>query len=115
MSQEKIADNIFASIDIIVDKKLQQLSFDRTVRAEVVKLLNTNLNIYQVMYQGVKFQAFNTNNYSYQKKDLVWLLVPENDFDNDKFILGPISQQREKVVQQSAEETILNTEEALEE
>lgn len=85
-NKQEVANAIFESIDVIVDKKLESLDFDKTVIAEVIK--NNNDGSYQVTYQGTKFIAYSIAGQSYEIKTSVYVLLPNNTTERHSFILG---------------------------
>lgn len=87
---EKIASNIFSAVDILLDKKLQEAHFDRTIQATIVKCVNPSIGQYAVLYQDAELTAFGDLDMQYERGDRVYINVPENDFSRDKTILGRI-------------------------
>lgn len=88
MNKTEAANNLFESIDVIVDRKLQQLSFDRCVLMKVVKATG---NKYTLKYQDYLQEAYAINGYKqYAAGDMVWVLIPQNSFKEEKFILGQV-------------------------
>lgn len=82
---------IVEAIQIIADKKIAQASFDKTIKAVVNKVLDETTGRYQVKYQDNLFQAYATSSkLSYQKDQMVSVLIPGNDWDRVKTILGVI-------------------------
>ena len=95
MTEMEITDNLFAAIDIIVNKKLAEIDFDRTVLVTIVKKLD-EADAYLVDYKGAQFKAYRINSFDYLKQDIAYMLIPRNRLDEDKFLLGPVEYYREK-------------------
>ncbi len=74
---------ILNTIDIIVDQKIKNLKFDKTVKGTVVEILENNY--YKIQIQNVFYKL------KYNKKNLslhttVYVLIPNNNYKN-MFIL----------------------------
>lgn len=88
MQYQQIANQIFAAIDIIVDKKLEALSFDRCIVAEIMAK-KADKNIYYCKFQDQKFWAQpGCAIEQYPIGSSVYVLVPQNNFKYDKIIIG---------------------------
>jgi len=81
-----ISDEIFKSIHLIVDRKLQELRLDRTVQVTVISQIENDQ--YKVFFQGVEYDAFALTSDVFTSQQSVFMLIPENNFSNKKFILG---------------------------
>ena len=91
MSDTWREDAIVEAIQIIADKKIAQASFDKTIKAVVNRVLDETTGKYQVRYQDSLFQAYATSSkLSYQKDQMVSVLIPGNDWDRVKTILGGV-------------------------
>lgn len=90
MRSEEITDNLFAAIDVIVNKRLLDLKRDSTIIAEVVETIDNDHHYYKIKYQNSKFTAISMSNYRYQPKDVVYVQLLNNDISKDKFIIGPV-------------------------
>lgn len=88
MQYTEIVNAIFSAIDIIVDKKLEKLKFDRCIVAQVVSY-DTESQIYTCDYQSNKFRAKAIAGLSnLSSEQWVYVLIPRNDWSYDKFILA---------------------------
>ena len=109
----KIANSILSAIDIVVDKKISEASFDRTVIATVVKpISNMANNKYQVRYQDSLLEALVPNDAVYRAGDSVFLLMPQNKLEEQNWILGTalssrVSETKEELI--NANYTIIST------
>lgn len=84
-----ISDNLLNGIQLLIDKSIQQLKFDKTVQAEIVNLVNNLTGEYKVKYNGNTFSAFATNlSANYTVGDVILLKIPEGDLSNKKTIEG---------------------------
>lgn len=92
MDKMDFANNLFEAIDTIVDKKLKALQFDRCI---VAHLLGSSADILktqvQIKYQNQILTAtplcpLNSKD-DYNQRG-VYVLVPNNDFTQELFIIG---------------------------
>lgn len=87
---EMIANNILSAIDILVDKKIAEAQFDKTIKAHIVKCEDKNTGRYLVQYQSAYLIAYAKAGELYQINDLVYILIPENNFAYAKTIIGKV-------------------------
>lgn len=86
----EIANNILTAIDIIVDKKISDIKFDRTVVVEIKQCVDSLIGKYRVQYQGEYFIARALTGVTFEPGDRARMLVPDNDLGQDKYLLGTI-------------------------
>jgi hypothetical protein len=84
-----ISDEIFKSIHLIVDRKLQELRLDRTVQVTIISKIEDNK--YRVFFQGVEYDAYSMSSEEFAPQETVFMFIPENNFSNKKFILGIVA------------------------
>ena len=82
-----LADELFASIDTIVQARIANLSYDQTIECNIIDISKANQGIYLVSSQATKFEASGNTN-AYNIDDVVYVQIPQNDFKKDKIILG---------------------------
>lgn len=89
-----IGQELCNAIDIIVQKRLSGLQFDRTIQGTIIGFNESNPNAPAIAEYSVKFQdsiitAYATNpNIIYEKDTPVYITVPLNDFSQRKTIIG---------------------------
>ena len=83
-----INNQICDAIGIIVDKKLSQANFDKTIQATIVAQGDKTKGEYKVKYLDSSFYAYDKSGYDYAVGTQVYVLVPENDLSKVKTILG---------------------------
>lgn len=89
-----IEENICTAIETIVDRKIAQAGFDRTITAEIAEVIDSELGIYNVKYQDAYFIAYSIDRDKLFEPGMsVYILVPNNDFNNVKSIMCQIGQQ----------------------
>ena len=84
-----VQEQIFRSIETIVDKKIEGLAFDKTIEGIIVDASSAENGEYKVKYQDIIFDAFSNNNtVMYSEDDNVIVLVPEGNMSAKKSIIG---------------------------
>lgn len=86
MTPESI-ENLFQSIDTIVNARIANLPFDQTIECEVIKLADKSEDKYLIKYQASTFYAY-SQGATYAPGDIVYVQVPQGDFTQDKFIIS---------------------------
>lgn len=90
-NKNEIANSLFEAIDIIVDKKLSSLDFDRTIVGEIEGRAERG---YKVRYGDTSFIAYSADRgTSYAPGAAVYILIPKNNFSNTKIILSAVGAQ----------------------
>ena len=74
-----INNQICDAIGIIVDKKLSQANFDKTIQATIVAQGDKTKGEYKVKYLDSSFYAYDKSGKDYSVGTQVYVLVPEND------------------------------------
>ena len=87
MAFNNIQEDLFKSIDTIVQSRIANLPYDKTIECEVIDISNSKNNIYKVSYQNISFEAISTID-SLQNGDIVYVQIPQNDFRKDKIIVA---------------------------
>ena len=89
MNSTDYSKNLFSAIDIITDKKMRELALDRTIKCLIVRSgYGTEI---EVSHQGQKFIAYSSGGVTYQKNQVVYVLIPQGDMSNKKFIIEQTS------------------------
>ena len=89
----KIQQSILDSIEILLNKRVSQLDFDKTVRATVVSVIDQSIGKYRVRYQNSIFDAFSADSdASYDTDDQVYVQIPSSDYKKTKLIVGSVKQ-----------------------
>lgn len=93
MSDIKIENAICQAIDIIASKKIAQASFDKTIKCVISSVVNQAIGEYKVSYGDSKNISVYSNNLDvhYKKDDVVYVLIPGNDWNRKKTIINSIS------------------------
>lgn len=97
-----ISEAIFQSIDVIVDKKLRQLSFDKSFESDIYSVIDADVGEYRVLYNGEYLPAFTRYpEERYQIGERVLVLVPGNEMSGRKTILGRAESQSVQALSES--------------
>lgn len=81
--------SICDAINIIVDQKVSQAGFDKTIQAKVVTCEDATIGKYKIEYQDSLFYAYaNNSEVTYTPGSNVYILIPNGDFTQEKSILG---------------------------
>lgn len=87
-----ISEQLLKAMDIIVDQKLTQLQYDKTIQAKVYSVVDVDTGEYKVKYNGNIFSAFsNDTTKTYKANDAVYVSVPEGDFSGKKIITSLVT------------------------
>ena len=81
----KALDDIFKSIDIIIDGRLQGLKFDKTITCSILSNKNAARGEYTVTDGATTFKAYSDVT-TYQVNQYVYVKVPNGSFNNKKII-----------------------------
>ena len=83
---------IFQAVDVLLEKAISQLQYDRTIKAEIDSIVNLDTGEYKVKYSGNIISAFATDvEKQYEVGDNVYVTIPENNLSNKKMITGLVS------------------------
>ena len=90
--------SLLDAIAIIADKSAEEVSSDQTIKAIVKKIVSTSEGKYLITYNNGDFYAYvqsgSTN--IYQVDEQVYILVPEGDMSQKKFIIGKVEDDDEE-------------------
>lgn len=91
MANQQIEDIICDAVNILVDAKIDGLEFDKTIQATILSCVDEATGRYKVKYQNSTFTAFSQDlDTEYRTSQMVYILVPQGDFNNTKTILGTV-------------------------
>ena len=85
MIEQQICD----AIEIIVERAIDQANYDKTIQATVISCVDATIGKYKVKYQDSTFYAYSGNSeVTYTNGSTVYILIPGNNTEADKTILG---------------------------
>ena len=80
---------LLQAMDLVAQQKVNSLTFDKSIRGVIVEYTDPVTRQYQVQYQDSKLIAFcNDATVEYKVGDSVYVLVPNNNFNERKTITG---------------------------
>ena len=85
-----ISNQILQSVDILVNKRISQLNFDKTIQATVLECIDAGIGKYKLSYQNSIIYAYSDNILQiYPDNTEVYVSIPQNDLDSEhKLITG---------------------------
>ena len=87
-----ISEQLLQAMDIVMEQKLTQLQYDKTIQAKVYSVVDIDTGEYKVRYNGNIFSAFsNDTSKTYKVNDAVYVSVPEGNFSNKKLITSLVT------------------------
>ena len=90
-NQESLSAALLKAMDSFADKATKSTKGTLTIEAKIVEVVDKGKGKYKVWYQGSTFEATAANtNVTYSINDIVFILVPDGDFDKNKIILAPV-------------------------
>lgn len=85
-------ENIFQSIDYIVEARMSQLTYDKTELCTIEKVYGDEKpNTYYVSNGSLKFDVKSLDDKKYLKDSKVYVTIPQGDYALEKFIAGQYS------------------------
>ena len=80
-------EQLFQGVDILIDKKLQGVSFDSTIVCTIIDDSNSKNGKYQVTDGTIRFDAYSDSD-KYKLKDQVRVAIANSDYSDKKYIIG---------------------------
>ena len=81
------ADIICQAVDEIVSKRLESINYDNTITCSIVDASKAKTGTYIVTDGSTNFTAYSVST-EYKVNDVVYVTIPNNDFRNQKIIIG---------------------------
>ena len=88
----KINEDIFTAIDLIVGKRLEEISYDITKPYTIKEVLGNGE--YKVSDGSSSFLAYSESE-EYKTDDEVYVLIPNGDYNETKLITGKVKRKGE--------------------
>lgn len=84
-----IEKQICEAIEIIVNRAIDQAEYDKTIQGTVIECTDQTIGKYKIKYQDSIFYAYSgSTDITYTKGSTVYVLIPGNNVDDNKTILG---------------------------
>ena len=102
-----ISEQLFQAVDAIVQERLKQLNFDKTIIATITNNDKRNFGCYQVSTDNnINFKVYSEIK-KYNIGDKVYIRIPEGDYTKQKVIIGRyISEDRNTIIPELESEQI---------
>ena len=81
------SEKILEAIDIIAQSKINSISFDKTITCTITNDEKRKEGEYEVSDGSTKFKAYSQDD-GYRNDDVVYIIIPEGKYTNQKMILG---------------------------
>ena len=86
-TQKNYQEDLFQAIDTIVQARIADLPYDKTIECKVIDTSKAAKNIYKVEYENAKFEATSTIK-NLAEDDIVYVQIPQGDFRKTKLIVA---------------------------
>jgi len=90
-------ENILNSINLVANSKAENLDYDRTSICIILEVTDKGNGKYLVTDSSTKFYAYSYNDKYYAVNDVVYVTIPNNDYNKQKWILGLASSDENEV------------------
>lgn len=91
MDENKIAETLVDGMEILIEKKVSDLAFNKTIRGKIAQVIDASIGEYKIQYQNSYFTAYTADSSAtYQKGIDVYVEILSNDFEKNAIILGTV-------------------------
>lgn len=102
-----LIENLCEATQIIVDKAIEELKFDKTVTGKIIDNSKANTGEYTVKEGTVEYNAYSENT-SYKIDDAVYVTIPNGDYSEQKLITGKVITKEETYIISNSLNSFLN-------
>ena len=89
-----LSEKLLESMELISNAAIEKTSKDLTVECSIESIVDSKNGIYNVKYLSNTLSVTASNpNLKYSVDDKVYILIPEGNMNNPKFIIGLVSSQ----------------------
>ena len=89
MSANEIQQSLLSAMELLSDNAANSTNAAITIKGEIIEELDSGLHQYSVSYGGAIYKdVYSMANTTYSSSTVVYILVPDGDFDQPKIILG---------------------------
>lgn len=102
--------SLLEAISIIADRSAEEVFSDKTIKAVVKKIVSTSEGKYLVTYNNGDFYAYVQSGSTdiYQIGEQIYILVPEGDMSQKKFIIGKVKNDEDAPSLKTLTSSLLN-------
>ena len=91
-TQKDLTKSMTTAMETIAKARVDSKDATLVIEAEVIEIIDEGVGTYRVKYLGNTFNATVTNTeIAYEVGDLVYVVVPNGDFNKNKIILSPVN------------------------
>ena len=84
-----VSNSLLDAMDIISESREKKLNFDKTIIGNVLSCVDAEIGKYKIKFQDAYYYATVSNEEdTYDKGDSVYVLIPNNDLQREKKIIG---------------------------
>ena len=102
-----LIDNLCQATQIIVDKAIEELKFDKTVTGKIIDNSKANIGEYTIKEGVVEYIAYSENT-SYKIDDAVYVTIPNGDYSQQKMITGKVIVNEETYITSNSLDSFLD-------
>ena len=86
-----VAENVLDAVEILVDNKVADLQFNKTIRGKIAEVIDASIGQYKIQYQNSYFTAYSADvSAIYTKGTDVYVEILSSDFEKNAVILGTV-------------------------
>lgn len=87
----ELQQSLLDTMNLISSKLADSTNAPVTIKAEIVEQLDSGTRLYSIKYGGTVYKdAYAISSVTYEPSTMVFVLVPDNNFDNTKMILNAV-------------------------
>ena len=84
-----VKEKILDAIQLLASNSVKKAGYDKTIQAQIVSCEDATIGKYRCRYQDSTFYAYSNNSdLNFSNGSYVYILVPQNNFQKEKTILG---------------------------
>ena len=91
MSANELQQSLLDSMQLLSEKAIQNTDSVITIKATIKEIVDAGLGTYLVKYGENTFEAISLGKVAYQENNIVYVLIPNGDFAQQKMILGAVT------------------------
>ena len=95
----QIQNSLIAAMEMMATNSVFNSNATITIKAEIVEIINPSRGIYKARYLSDAFEVYASAGLEYAVGSMVYVLVPDGDFNKEKLIVGSAGAAYESAVQ----------------
>ena len=95
------------AMQLLSEKAASNTGATLTVKCTITDVVDAGLGLYEVKYGENKFNVYNSSGINYVIDDIVYIVVPDGDFSQQKFIIGSSAPKASMLVQEDSSELFI--------